>query len=400
MGVSSEPSWRRLLREAGVSVEHTVDDLKHRFKRKIGYTDPIFIQPYHSYGTTQRIFLFARVLEDEGVTEPRPQDTPWQNFVRSFKLLESDEIPAARVRVRCAGQTHEVHSDQEGYVSLELDAAQSADGAFAPGEHEVTYELLEPRVKRPDAPPARGSVFIPRPDSQFTVISDIDDTVMHTEATSLLRMAIHSVFSNAHTRVAFPGVAEFYGALHRNEGRDEGGLNPFFYLTSSPWNVYDLIRVFLELHDIPAGPVLMRDFGLARSHFLKGSHDEHKLGRIRHLIDLYPEQRFILVGDTGQRDAEIYAQICREASDHILAVYLRSVGDDAREHAVGEIVREINDLGLPAVAAADTKAHAADALSHRWITQSDFDAVVTASNRDVAREAADAPDDTGTGLSD
>lgn len=385
--MSTKPRWQRLLLEAGVSVEHTLEDLKHRFKRRIGYTDPIVVRPYHSYGTTRRVFLFARVLEDEGATEPSAEDTPWQNFVRSFKLFESDEIPGARVRIRFDGQAHEVQSDREGYIRLEL------DGTFEPGQHEVTFELLEPRVERPDALPARGSVFIPRPDSQFTVISDIDDTVMHTEATSLLRMAINSVFSNAHTRVAFPGVAEFYAALHRKDGRDEGGLNPFFYLTSGPWNVYDLIRLFLELHDIPAGPILMRDLGLSSSHFLHGSHDEHKRSHIRELIDLYPDQRFILVGDTGQRDAEIYSQICREASDHILAVYLRSVGDDAREHAVGEIVAGVEALGIPAVAAPDTKALAAHALGNRWITQADFEAVVAASNRDQADDAADAPGD-------
>jgi hypothetical protein len=107
--------------------------------------------------------------------------------------------------------------------------------------------------------PARASatarVLVPSSRARFGLISDIDDTVVYSNVTRKLRMVFTAAFSNARTRKPFKGVAAFYRALH-------AGVNPVFYVSKSPWNLFAPIVEYLEVQGLPAGPVLLRDFGL------------------------------------------------------------------------------------------------------------------------------------------
>ena len=153
----------------------------------------------------------------------------------------------------------------------------------------------------------------------------MDDTVLQSEVTSFLRAARMVLLENALTRLPFPGVAAFYRALER--GATGAEANPIFYVSSSPWNLYDVIDGFLEAQRIPAGPLLLRDWDLGR---LSERHARHKGVVIREIFDTYPELPFLLVGDSGQEDPEIYAELVRERPGRVKAVYIRNVSATSR----------------------------------------------------------------------
>jgi len=356
------------LRAVAAGVEHAFDAVRYRAKRRRGYTRPLAVQVYRALGNRSRVRFIARVLEDRGLPAPTPRDSAWVNLRRMLRMLETDEVPRARVRFLYAGQEQTLVADQEGYIRGEFLAG---DAGFATGRSEIACDLLEPIASEQERTRFTGEVFIPDEAARWVVVSDIDDTVMHTQATSLVRMAIGTLFTNAYGRVAFPGVGAFYRSLH-----GEGGRNLVVYLTSSPWNLYELIRTFLEIHGLPDGPLLMRDLGLGPGQHIRGGHEEHKVTRVEALLELYPERKFILIGDTGQHDAEIYLRICRQAPDRVMAVYLRDVSADVvRDDAVAAIVDEIRRLGVACVAAEDTVAHAEHAAEQGWITSEDLHAV-------------------------
>ncbi len=368
------------LRRLGVGVEHTVDDLKYALKERFGWRDPVTVQAYRSHGTRERVHLFARVLEEGSARALDPSASAWDNLVQMYHVLESDEVPQAELRVSVGGEAVEVTADREGYASATI------DGTFEPGCHEVTWEVRAPLVDGQARTRFFGEVYIPRPEARFVVVSDVDDTVMHTEATSLLRIAVNTLLHNAQDRVAFPGVAAFYRALAA--GADptvpHEMQNPFFYLTSSMWNVYDLIRLFFEVNRVPPGPILMRDLGLSRRHWLMSSHEDHKLSRLRELVAMYPTLPFVLIGDTGQRDAEIYARICREHPAQIRAVYLRDVSPAARDAEVAALIEEMGALGVPALAAETSRAHAEHAAELGLIDPARLGEIAAEATRDEA----------------
>ena len=118
----------------------------------------------------------------------------------------------------------------------------------------------------------------------------------------------------------FPGVAAFYRALERGAGGSEA--NPIFYVSSSPWNLHDVIADFLDAQEIPVGPMLLRDWDIGREMMRTR---QYKLAQIREIMGTYPSLPFILVGDSGQEDPEIYGELVTEFPGRILAIYIRNV---------------------------------------------------------------------------
>jgi phosphatidate phosphatase APP1 len=191
--------------------------------------DPIILLPYLGYGTTDKLTLCGRVLQDEGFRPTQVAERRWRNLVAFVKRMESDEVPGARVSATYGGRTVEAVSDRQGYFRVELPTS-----GLAPGWHEIPLQL-----KRLPQIAETGKVLVPPPDAEFGVISDIDDTIVQSNVMRKLRMVVALALSNSHTRKPFPGVAAFYRALHR-------GRNPFFYVSKSPRNLYVPLIEFLQ----------------------------------------------------------------------------------------------------------------------------------------------------------
>jgi phosphatidate phosphatase APP1 len=276
------------------------------------------------------------------------------NLRNMFRRFESDEVPGALVAARAAaGAEVRAPTDQEGYFEVVLDLPRPLEEARV--WEPVELELLEPA----GTVRATGQVLVPR-DPQYGVISDLDDTVLHSNATSLWQMAKLTLLHNAHTRLPFEGVAGFYQALQR--GRDGEAYNPLFYVSNGPWNLYDLLEDFLDVHGIPRGPLLLRDWSLRT---LRGG-ETHKLAAIQALLDTYPALQVVLVGDCGERDPEIYRQVVLGHPGRVLAVYVRDVAP-ARRDAVRAIAAELAGHGVDLVFSPDTEAARRHALDHGLI---------------------------------
>jgi phosphatidate phosphatase APP1 len=324
--------------------------------------DPIQIVGYRGYGTHDRALVLGRVLQDEGVRAPHASQSRWRNLIASLRRIESDPLPFARVRARmtvAADHRHEeIVADDEGFLRHWL---ARGDAPAAPGWHTVQLDLAD----APNAIPVQATAHIltPAPTATFGVVSDMDDTVLQSEVTSFLRAARMVLLENALTRLPFPGVAAFYRALER--GATGADANPIFYVSSSPWNLYDVIDGFLEAQRIPAGPLLLRDWDFGR---LSERHGRHKGTVIREIFDTYPELPFLLVGDSGQEDPEIYTALVRERPGRIKAVYIRNVSPQAeRTERIQALAREVADAGSTLVLADDTLAAARHAALHGWI---------------------------------
>ena len=315
------------------------------------------LHAFRGYGTPARLLVRGRVLRSTGLTRSRLEDSVLVNLRNMFRRFESDEVPGAVVAARAAvGDEVRVLTDEEGYFELTLDLPRPlADPrVWEP----VELELLEPAG--PGGPSrATGQVLVPR-DPQYAVISDLDDTVLRSNATSLWQMARLTLLHNAHTRLPFEGVAGFYQALQR--GRDGEAYNPVFYVSNSPWNLYDLLEDFLDLQGMPRGPLLLRDWSPRTLH----ADEAHKLAAIQALLDAYPDLPVVLVGDSGERDPEIYRQVVLRHPGRVLAVYVRDVAPE-RHDAVRAIAAELAGHGVELVFSPDTEAARRHALDRGLI---------------------------------
>jgi phosphatidate phosphatase APP1 len=357
-------NWQQVLAAVVGNVEKQFEALKSRLDTRLGSADPIKIIPYYGYGSRQKLYLKGRVLQDEGTRPAGDNDSLWRNLVNMYRRLESDEVPGARVLARFADVTQEVVTDEEGFFAVWLEPPRPLPGGRL--WHPVELVLLSPLAPGQLQARATGEVFVPPPGAQFMVISDIDDTVVQSHATQLLRMARTVFLGNARTRLPFPGVAAFYRALHA--GRLGTTLNPLFYVSSSPWNLYDLFVEFFQLQGIPLGPIFLRDWGVSEQEILPTQHRGHKLHLICQMLDFYDHLPFILIGDSGQEDPEIYHEIVGRYPHRILAVYIRNVSQElARPAAIGRLAEEVAAAGSTLILADNTLAIAQHAAEQGWI---------------------------------
>ena len=344
----------RTLVAAANAAEQRFDRIRFAAKRRLGLLDPFEILPYRGHGTSHELFLKGRVLEVRGITRSGQHDGAWDNLRNMARRFASDEVPRARVRASFGALRTDTVADEEGFFEVRLEPPEPLTGPTR--WHPVELELLHPRS--PDGGPVRstGQVLVPT-GADFGVISDIDDTVVRSSATNVLKMAWIVLLNNAHTRLPFEGVHAFYEALQRGvEGRAH---NPIFYVSSSPWNIYDVLEDFLNVHGVPEGPLFLKDW----SPSVLGKHRAHKLGIIRSLLRTYPDLPFVLIGDSGEEDPEIYLQTVREHPGRIRAIYIRDVTTGARDAEVRDIAREAISLGTEMVSVRDSAAAAEHAAS-------------------------------------
>jgi len=287
--------------------------------------------------------LCGRVLQDEGFSPAKASERRWRNLVAFVKLLESDEVAGARLRATFRDLAVETISDSEGYFRVEFKAT-----GLPAGWHPIGLKLQG----RPAA--ALGRALVPPPDAEFGVISDLDDTVIQSDVIRKFRMMVKLALSNARTRKPFRGVAAFYRALHR-------GRNPFFYVSKSPHNLYAPLLEFLEHQRLPAGPLLLRDYGLRMK-------KDHKVRAIEDILVTYPALRFILIGDSGEQDPEIYADILARFPDRIRVIYIRSIDrSPARLKAIERLVAQAAPTGCQLVLAVDSEFAATHAAAEGLI---------------------------------
>lgn len=332
----------------------------------------LVINSFRGCGSNREVYIMGRVFYQHGFGSSVPQGTFWRDVVDSVRRLLRDGVGGINVAVRFHDSHTIVSTDKDGYFRAHV----AVDDALEPGR--IWYEA-ELRVMDDFGDPVKTTteVYIPPPNVDFAVISDIDDTVMHTGVANKIFMLYRLFLEKADRRAAFPGVAAFYQALYR--GPDGERERPLLYVSRAPWSIYEMLEEFFRINRIPAGPVLfLREWGMSLVRPFPRRSKDHKRLVIRKMLEIYDELPFVLIGDSGQRDPEVYSTIVRENPTRIKAVYIRAVNDDAeRDQAIQKLGEEISEAGSTLVLAEDTATMARHALSQGYISKEALAEVLT-----------------------
>ncbi|MCY7396278.1 MAG: DUF2183 domain-containing protein [Nocardioides sp.] len=297
------------------------------------------IEAYGGHGSAEGVVVRGRVLDDPPLSEAVEGEGVGAALRRTLRSFVSDEQAGVPLRVTVAGASVETASDAEGYFRARLQP--DADALTSPWTI-GTVELAGAYRGLSDPHTTTYDVRVAGPDATFGVVSDIDDTILETGAQRVGRMIVATLTGSALTRTPFPGAAELYRDLAAE-------VNPVCYVSSSPWNLHTFLMAFLRHRAFPLGPVLLRDL------LGSGGGRGQKHGRIQEVLDLHPHLRFVLIGDSGEKDPEIYADIVQANPDRILAVYIREVRLDPGDGRV-EKVSDPWAHEVPFVLAADSDA--------------------------------------------
>jgi len=300
--------------------------------------DPLQIIAFQGYGTDSHFYARGRALEDESIDLEAQKI--WHLAINAWKRFETDEIKHVDINIKLPNNTIlKGTTDHNGYYKVEANLdnleALTNDEGWLPFELSYSDVNIKRTIQNDNRFP--GEILIPSTKAKFGVASDIDDTILHTGVVSTLKWKViyNSIFKHAKNRSPLEGAADFYHRLHR--GASGKNANPIFYVSHSPWNLYRYLELFLKQNNFPKGPILLRSL----SNFLKKKPQDEKPQKQKEILNLlktYPKLPFILIGDSGEHDPDIYIEIAEEFPERILAIYLRSVKHKKRMLRVKGIV--------------------------------------------------------------
>lgn len=322
--------------------------LLSRLKNHLTARPEVKLATYRSYGTSSHLYLLGRAIDDDKLKMHEDQSF-FRTLINTYKQFDSYEIANAEIALQLPnGIVLTEKTNREGYFlfdkTISLDLREFADDkGWVKLKASFVNEVPNSIINNDND--FEAELLIPPAKASFGVISDIDDTILHTGVTSFLkwRLIKNSLFKNAHKRISLEGSPQFYRDLHA--GKSGNDQNPMIYLSNSPWNLYEYLKLFLEFNAFPKGPILLRDFRTPFDKTLKPE-KPHKQKEILNILKTYPHLNFILIGDSGEHDPAIYIEMAAQFPDRILAIYLRSVKHKRQMRRIRSIVDNFQTVPL------------------------------------------------------
>lgn len=303
-------------------VAHRIETVVDKVSRGPSRQNPI-IDCYGGYTSRDHIALRGRVLACAPAISATSTQSKWQNFKDFIRLFATDEIKD--VTIKLADGQASAETDEEGFFVLNVavgDDVPSFVNIRASGSEEVhSVPIFNARA------------------ASFGVVSDIDDTLLRTRAYSLIKNLWTSATSNVHDREIFADAVALLQAFER-----QGAA--CFYVSSSPWNLYNYLQAVFMRTGFPMGPFFLRDLGISQTQFITGTHGDHKTDAIEKILAANPSLQFILVGDTGQHDTHIYADIVTRHPGRVMQVILRQPTNEALSAQIKADVAGIESAGV------------------------------------------------------
>jgi phosphatidate phosphatase APP1 len=278
----------------------------------------MIIKVYQGYGHTHDLIIYGHVFQRAPAARYRYSNNILENSLQLLRLFNVKPFPHVRLKLQWGTQELFTEANDEGFFTFEWES----NFEVTAGWHPVMVEAIDDtgEVMGQEA----GRLYVPH-STQYVFVSDIDDTVMVSHSATTFRRLWELLFRNPRTRRQFQHQSEFYQALAYAQ-TEAATPNPFFYVSSSEWNLYDYLAQFFTHNHLPEGIFLLSELKTIWELFRSGQ-TKHagKQVRIERLLNVFPKQQFILIGDNSQKDPDIYTSIARKYPQRIFAIYIRNV---------------------------------------------------------------------------
>jgi phosphatidate phosphatase APP1 len=326
---------QRPVRHGAARLEDRIHDVRERWARRRGHVPTVV--PYTGYGSTEWVRVFCRVLLSKPV---RADDTSKrrrrrrEQGIRGWRSFTSVPVGDVPVVIEVGGERIEVLADRGGVVDTKI-----------PVHLESGWNRAVLRVEGSED--VEAPVWVVGPDVDFGIVSDIDDTVMVTALPRPFVAFWNTFVLDEHARSPTPGMAVLYERLVRAHPG-----SPVIYLSTGAWNVAPTLTRFLSRNLYPAGPILLTDWGPTHDRWFRSGR-AHKTENLHRLAEEFPHMRWLLIGDYGQHDEELYADFAKQHPGQVAAVAIRELSVGEAVLAGGRAKAEQHGADVPWVSASD-----------------------------------------------
>jgi phosphatidate phosphatase APP1 len=294
------------------------------------------LQLYRGYANEQELIVMGHVFK-------RLYDYDYQkkNFKNATSIINQFRIKTIKnYDVYLKFGNHEIHSKtlDDGYFKFCIPIEKEFDFGWMEYEVSIKHKL--------ETITAKGSFIRPH-EGNLGIISDIDDTFLISHTRNVFKKIYILLFKNVNDRKVFEGVVPHYQALSSAGRNNKDEQNAFFYVSSSEWNLYNFIVKFTKIHQLPRAVILLKDIKRGVTDFFisgRGNHN-HKFDKIKHVLEFYPNLKYVLLGDDSQHDPFLYEQICKIFPVTVKAVYIRQTGKHQKEKTKA-VLKNLEDLDV------------------------------------------------------
>jgi len=296
---------------------------------------PLHVWVYQPVRSTFRAAVASTLMGRMGAPVPADKQPL---FEERANLLFADNERGRLVVVTIAGRRFKLPGTApNGHARGEARVPRSeADAAAIAGALQTTVVLPAGDVRS-----RSGRAYLVPPNG-LSVISDIDDTVKITHVTDRARM-LAATFLQPFAPV--PGMSELYAGWTTG-AEAKGAVSAFHFVSSSPWHLYAPLHAFLTASKFPTASLTLKHVRLkdrTRGNLFKPGL-ETKPPEIERLLREFPRREFILVGDNGEQDPEVYGLIARRHPDRIRAIYIRVLPDKPEARASRRLAEAFKDV--------------------------------------------------------
>lgn len=334
-----------------VAAEHEMLNLEQAETRSSISTDEevVFYPTYGHLDEKQKTWTFAihgiiyepefdsrkrsaLVASIRSALELDPDELRSQYFDQRIRLFLVDNERGQEISVRIGDDVFEAGtSEPNGHFQQTLSLTATQVERFAEKGAGADWLAFEAVTRPADKRRFTGRVQLIAP-TGLSVISDVDDTIKHSE------VGHHKVLlKNTFLRQFAPvdGMPELYRQC------EQFGM-AFHYVSGSPWQLYLPLAKFIEAEGFPKGSFHLKHFRLKDRSMvgLLQSQETHKLAAIEPILQTYPGRRFILIGDSGEQDPEVYAKVAKKYPEQVAAVFIRNVTAEKADNPRFAAIRE------------------------------------------------------------
>ncbi|MDA6071848.1 App1 family protein [Flavobacterium sp. AC] len=292
------------------------------------------LQLYRGYANEEELIVMGHVFK-------RTYDYDFQkkNLKNARSIINQFRIKTLEnfdIYLKCGNQEIHTKTLDDGYFKFCIPL--ETETSFGWMEYEVSIKDENETITE------KGSFIRPHK-GKLGIISDIDDTFLISHTQNFFKKIYILLFKNVNDRKVFTDVVSHYQALSSAGRNNKEEENAFFYVSSSEWNLYRFIVKFTKIHKLPRAVILLKDIRRGITDFFmsgRGNHD-HKFDKIKHVLEFYPNLKYVLLGDDSQHDPILYERICKIFPVTVKAVYIRQTGKHQKK-ATQVVLKNLENL--------------------------------------------------------
>lgn len=297
-----------------------------------------FLKLYRGYANEEGLMVMGHVFNSSKVKDYNFEKNNFKNATAVINLFRRKTQANADVYLKHNNETIHTKTLEDGYFKFCIPLDSTVEYGW------IDYEVS---IKNNNEILTEKASYIRPHKGSLGIISDIDDTFLISHTSNPLKKIYVLLFRNVNNRKIYENVVAHYQALSSAGRNNKNEQNAFFYVSSSEWNLYTFIIRFTEIHQLPRAVLLLKDIKTSLKDFIftgRGGHN-HKFEKIKHILEFYPNLKYVLLGDDSQEDPFLYENICKIFPVNVKAIYIRQTGSSKLEK-VKVVLNNLKDLNV------------------------------------------------------